>query len=483
MMSTTAGPDPADPPVSDNVLSMNGVRRSGRPKKPSTKLDDEYTIPAAKPSRPSAATGQSRPKRKAAEAAIEHGAAEEVDVLQEHIFARMDIDERKEYRGWVELESEPGFFNAMLQDLDAKAFKVQEMFLLDEIALDTLPKPVFGLLFLYQWSGEDEASEVRQECPENLWFGNQTTANACATVALMNIIMNAHGVELGSELQQFRDSTKVLPPPHRGHALDSNDFIRAIHNSVARRNDLVSEDLLLDNKFEAASKRRKSSGTTSRSKKKAARCRKKDNDDGTPFHYIAFVPEGGQVWELDGLEARPLRLGPYDTKPPDSWLKLAMEAIQTRMSRRDDEFLAFNLLAVCQSPISALTDELAVNLASADALCKKIDSVNVPKFSADRLKRFRLTHEKVVDYLPPSSFMERISASDFDAKTGQEMADELRAEQDRLEAEYVIEMTTIDEAVGMIRGRQRDYTPAVHQWLRILAEKGALRELIQAFDG
>lgn len=32
---------------------------------------------------------------------------ERVDVLHEEVFARMNDDERKEYRGWVELESEP----------------------------------------------------------------------------------------------------------------------------------------------------------------------------------------------------------------------------------------------------------------------------------------------------------------------------------------------------------------------------------------
>lgn len=50
----------------------------------------------------------------------------------------------------------------------------------------------------------------------------------------MNIIMNINSVKFGPELEEFRDATKPLAPPHRGHALDTNDFIRAIHNSVAR---------------------------------------------------------------------------------------------------------------------------------------------------------------------------------------------------------------------------------------------------------
>lgn len=50
----------------------------------------------------------------------------------------------------------------------------------------------------------------------------------------MNIIMNAEGMTFGSELKKFKNSTKAMAPPHRGHMLDINDFIRAIHNSVAR---------------------------------------------------------------------------------------------------------------------------------------------------------------------------------------------------------------------------------------------------------
>lgn len=62
----------------------------------------------------------------------------------------------------------------------------------------------------------------------------QTTSNACATVALLNIIMNAQGVELGDRLQEFKTATADLPPPLRGWLLCNNKWIRMIHNSFAR---------------------------------------------------------------------------------------------------------------------------------------------------------------------------------------------------------------------------------------------------------
>ncbi|KAJ2986944.1 hypothetical protein NUW58_g4787 [Xylaria curta] len=360
--TTAPSTDPDDVPIA------NSARRSTRARKVPHKYNKEYIIPAERTSQTRTAPRANRPKRRAAEAALEQIIPEEAAPLQEQVFASMDINERKEYRGWVELESEPAFFNAMLQDLDAKTLKVQEVFSLDETTLVDLPKPVYGLIFLYEWTNEDESNEA---------------PNACATVALMNIIMNANTVKYGPELEEFRNMTKLLPPPHRGHALDTNDFIRAIHNSVARRNDLLSEDLLLQNQFESASRRNR----TPARKKKLSRPSKRDYEPGT-YHYIAFVPVDGQVWELDGLENMPLCLGPYARDLPDAWVNIASEAIQKRMRRQNNEFLNFNLLAVCRSPLLTISQSVASILATVKAL----DINDVWKsFPDDRLARFNLT--------------------------------------------------------------------------------------------
>ncbi|KAI0871112.1 cysteine proteinase [Hypoxylon argillaceum] len=473
----------AAPTTPEDMPISSTTRRSTRSKRVPLKYDEEYIIPSETPSAAKLSARPDRPKRRAAEAARSRFVPEQIASLQEQVFARMDIDERKEYGGWVELESEPAFFNAMLQDLDAKTLKIQEIFALDEDSLAELPKPVYGLIFLYEWTNEDESNEARQGCPENLWFGNQTTANACATVALMNIIMNINSVKFGPELEEFRDATKPLAPPHRGHALDTNDFIRAIHNSVARRNDLLSEDLLLENKYETACKKAK---VPAKKRKKTSKSSKRNYEPGT-YHYIAFVPVDGQVWELDGLESMPLSLGPY-TPGTDAWLGVASEAIQRRMSRQTDEFLSFNLLAICQSPLQTLSHNLATTLATAHTLDNAIThaspSWTIPSpwadFFDDRLAPFNLTRAQILASCNPD--INRVKAASADADAAGCLARELRTELEALEAQYVAETATVGEAVEMIRARQRDYTPAVHQWVRILAEKGAFRELIREAD-
>ncbi|KAI1631131.1 cysteine proteinase [Biscogniauxia mediterranea] len=505
---------------------MNGMRRSGRAKKPPARYDGETITPTSLPTTPRPATTQLRPKRKAAVAAAEEISYEAAIPRLEDFLSRVSPEERKEYRGWVELESEPAFFNAMLQELGAEDFKVQEVFGLDESTLDDLPKPVHGLIFLYQYTDADGSHGTRQDCPDNLWFGNQTTANACATVALMNILMNAQGVEFGPELQQFKEATKSLPPPHRGHALDTNDFIRVIHNSVARRTDLVSEDLLLDNKFEMAEKRRKMS--LLKKKMSYRRVTRKKADRETSFHYIAYVPVDGQVWELDGFETKPLCLGPHADNTI-SWLTLAGRAIQTRMLRggNDDsssDYLSFNLLALCHSPLGTLTRALSTSLRCSHALHTHFSSssatITIPSpfqtFSPDRLSKLspRLTRENIL-FFPPSpsspssSFSSSSSSSspnhhlhlrprplppDFTFTTATtttttdnndnnnnmtDLARDLAAEQEVLEARIAV---LLDEggASRIVRGRRRDYTPAVHEWVRLLARRdgGLLRELL-----
>lgn len=187
--------------------------------------------------------------------------------------------------------------------------------------------------------------------------------------------------------------------------------------------------------------------------------------------------------------------GPYEPAAPDAWLGVASDAIQDRMGRQNDEFLWYNLLAVCQSPLTTLSRDLATSLSTANALNGAFGSSSsasppwdVPApwtdFPDDRLARFDLTRGKILSEFPPDAA--RIDGLDRDddaaAATARKLAADLRVEQGALEARYVAEVATVEEAVDMIRARQRDYTPAVHAWVRVLAEKGVLRELIQEMD-
>lgn len=58
--------------------------------------------------------------------------------------------------------------------------------------------------------------------------------NACASVALLNIVNNVPDLELGPNLQSFKEFTKEFSPALRGDAIANFSFVKQIHNSFAR---------------------------------------------------------------------------------------------------------------------------------------------------------------------------------------------------------------------------------------------------------
>jgi hypothetical protein len=78
---------------------------------------------------------------------------------------------------------------------------------------ECLRRPVYGLIFLFQWKKEPNEEEVEMSCPENLWFANQVIDNSCASLALLNIILNVPDLEIGEHLTQFKQFTMDFSPP------------------------------------------------------------------------------------------------------------------------------------------------------------------------------------------------------------------------------------------------------------------------------
>jgi hypothetical protein len=53
-------------------------------------------------------------------------------------------------------------------------------------------------------------------------------------VALLNIVNNIPGIDLGENLRHFRDFTMPLTPALRGDAVNNFEFVKRVHNSFAR---------------------------------------------------------------------------------------------------------------------------------------------------------------------------------------------------------------------------------------------------------
>ena len=328
----------------------------------------------------------------------------------------------------------------------------------------------------------------------------QTIDNACASVALLNTIMNVPNVRLGPELQQFKDSTHSLDTSLRGHALGKNSFIRSIHNSFSKRMDHLNADLCLENAASAptpkATKAKKGSKKTPQRKKKV------EQENG--FHFVAFVPLGGKAWELDGMKSKPRHLGTYRSDPspisdltkPGSfgegseWTSCVAPEIQARMIEHQEFAVAFSLLGLCASPLLEQSKRVSSSIASLRRLHERLDHSTVFKQEheqeahliregSDVLSTFELTG-KDVEEAPITSETKNLcdqeNVSDGEATS---LHTKLLVEIQDAMAQHGELMNDMAEEEALVQGRRRDYAPAIHRWVTSLANKGLLEDLIR----
>ncbi|KAL2009263.1 hypothetical protein VTN00DRAFT_7457 [Thermoascus crustaceus] len=379
--------------------------------------------------------------------------------------------DRDKWNGFCEIESEPALFNVMLREFGVKGVKVQEVVSLDEEMMAFLHKPVYGLIFLFRWR-EDDPDKQEASCPEGLWFANQTANNACASVALLNIVNNIEGIDLGENLQRFKDFTIPFTPALRGDAINNFEFVKRIHNSFARKMDMLNSDLQLKN--EATSKR-------SRLAKKS----QDYNDTEAGFHFIAFVPAMGRVWKFDGLERQPQGLGQCSV---DNWLDLVKPDILSRMAEYEEDQIEFSILGLVRDPILDFRKELALNVKSLGKVNERLGGIEKvgsdTPVDTDALEHvilgpddsLGLTQDDIDRATIPDNEWEEYRTCTLNELTAhrQKLVTCQRKIRESIAEELQFHRADDDYAAG----RRHDYGPAVQLWVRMLARKNIIADLI-----
>ncbi|KAM0456449.1 hypothetical protein ACHAO4_003473 [Trichoderma viride] len=227
--------------------------------------------------------------------------------------------------GWNTIESDAGVFTSLIENLGVKNVQFEELLTLDPSELLTL-QPLYGVIFLFKFPTDRPYATADgpldgtfdHDASERIFFAAQTIQNACATQALLSVLMNKTAddeVDIGAQMKDFRDFTMVLPPEFRGEALSNSDLIREVHNSFARSSPFADETQRTGEPSEDV------------------------------FHFIAYTPVDGVLYELDGLQPAPISHGPCATE--DFPLKV-VDVLQRRIARYDATEIRFNLLAMCR---------------------------------------------------------------------------------------------------------------------------------------
>jgi ubiquitin carboxyl-terminal hydrolase L3 len=194
-------------------------------------------------------------------------------------------DASKKEPEWLPLESNPDVMNAFLRELGVPSgWAICDVYGTDPELLAMVPRPTIGLILLFPLT-KDAAAGMKSttavgSCEggsDKVYYMKQKISNACGTIALVHLVANSEKhfkVAPNSTLGKFLELTKGLDPEKRGIALaDDNDF-RSSHEKVAHEGQ-----------------------TAAPSPEEAAK---------VDLHFVAFVPSGGKIWELDGRKEGPV---------------------------------------------------------------------------------------------------------------------------------------------------------------------------------
>lgn len=244
-------------------------------------------------------------------------------------------------KGWLELESDPGLFTLLIEDMGVKDVQVEEIYDLQKAIEGT----AYGFIFLFRWIEErrsrrktttEEESFVQDEnVVNNIFFAQQVIPNSCATHALLSVLLNCdERVKLGETLSKLKEFSKGMGPEDKGVAIGNMPALASAHNSHARP--------------EPRHPPEKQQGLSTVRTMEA-------------FHYVSYVPINGRLFELDGLKPYPIDHGPWERD--EYWTEKFRRVITERlgMATGGEPYhdIRYNLMAVVPDKRSLYEHKLA----------------------------------------------------------------------------------------------------------------------------
>ena len=322
---------------------------------------------------------------------------------------------------WCTIESDPGVFTELIKNIGVKGVQVDEI--IDMDILEVGDEPVYGLIFLFKYMhNSGYKPNVLKSWDPDLFFAKQEIQNACATQAILGVLLNnTDKLDIGPTLKELKSFTKEMDPSTRGLAISNSEKIRTEHNKFSHPEPFVFTKTIA-----------------------------KDGDD--VFHFVSYIHFKNAIYEIDGLQQGPILI--EDNVKNEEWIKKVKPSIQNRISLYSQSEIKFNLLAIVPNKLEK---------------AKKVEE--------DLNKR-----KKYVEGLINGT--EKPSSEDKDMEEYNKMNKE-QLESTLKDFESLIKnnsQTIKDEEYKVSKykeeneRRQFNYIPFIYELLKIMAEKGELEE-------
>ncbi|CCH42095.1 hypothetical protein BN7_1637 [Wickerhamomyces ciferrii] len=221
--------------------------------------------------------------------------------------------------GWNTIESD-----AVMEKLQVKNVQFEELYSFDQETLSSIA-PLYGVIFLFKYGQSSHGSELKDgvydfDNQDSIFFAKQTIQNACATQAVLNVLLNRNDIDLGPELTNFKEFVGSFDPDLKGETISNSDLIRSIHNSFSSPNSFIDE---------------------------SQQDQPQDDDDDGLYHFVGYVrSSNGHLLELDGLQPAPIDHGLCETD--DEFISKLPTVLSKRISHFKDGELRFSLLGIVQ---------------------------------------------------------------------------------------------------------------------------------------
>jgi len=205
-----------------------------------------------------------------------------------------------------------------------QSYQFCDVFGLDEELLLMTPQPCVALTLLfptekmreYRSTQQKKIEETGQHVSDKLFYVKQhdSLGNACGTIAAIHALANS-GVPLSGAIGDFVKSHTGKTADDIGKALEVDTTLKGSSEQSAQDTGLAQTET-------------------------------PDREAPLGYHFIAFIPKDGHLYELDGRKAFPINHG---STTEETFLLDAARAIKECFIANDPDNVNFNIMALVKA--------------------------------------------------------------------------------------------------------------------------------------